>query len=694
MDWSGNEDNVDIFMEESAVAGPSGTPHRYVHIQKANGSTDVTAVTRKYCRDTKYLVPNHYSLVCCPLRVNEDQSEATWMLDSGASCHFTNDINDFIEFEENVGPERMVQTANGSTSIAGKGTVIFIINGDRVRLYPVFYIPDLNDRLLSLGQFHQSGLSSRGSAHSITLYDGNDEEFLTFYPQSANSTIYVIQSLLGTEVDYSLSTVYNVDFEIMHRHLTHPSGEVLRKAGKYVKDFPDIKIPSEHFCPGCAQGKMTQKPFPASETRATEPFELIHSDLKMQPVESYRKYRYTITFLDDFTSHTWTINLRTKDAALPATHHFLVMVETQYKMSVRAWMSDAGGEYTSTAFTTMMKEKGITVLQSVPHAHQQNGRAERLNRTLSDKAESLRSQACLPPSWWEFALDHATHVYNWTSMKQLEWRTPSEWLTGTRPSIDHLQVLGCAAYVFIPAEVRTNKLSPKSKLMTYLGTAPGSKGWIFMHAPKNIVFTAVQTIFDESMFPKCPASKVQPSTRLQTPVPPPTVCPKGKRDCQGPPVGDDEPLPSKTSGQRSYTRQEKGKARDDGDLSMSSDPSTPSSTGAEPPTSVAPPPQPTRRSGCVCKVPKKEGNVYSDKHPVQIEKDIRQKKDWDWIVDEQSSRPHPNVPGPSTSAPVPSPPRQPQEGTSSGEEEKPDSKSEVEDSLEPSSDSEEVELVA
>ena len=85
-----------------------------------------------------------------------------------------------------------MRTANGSTSIAGKGTVIFTVNGEQVRLYPIFYIPDLNDRLLLLGQFHQSRLSSRGSACSIVLYDGNDEEFLTFYPQSANSTIYVI----------------------------------------------------------------------------------------------------------------------------------------------------------------------------------------------------------------------------------------------------------------------------------------------------------------------------------------------------------------------------------------------------------------------------------------------------------------------------------------------------------------------
>ena len=214
-------------MEESAIAGPSGTTHRYVRTKETNSCSDVFTATRKYRSITKYLVPNTSSLVCCPLRVNEDCFEATWMLDSRASCHFTNNMNDFVEYEENVGPERVVRTANSSTSIAGKGTVIFTVNNERVRLYPVFYIPDLNNRLLSLGQFHRSGLSSRGDAHAIVLYDGNDEVFLSFYPRTANSTIYVLQSLLGTEEDYSLSTIYSVDFETMHRRLAHPSREVL-----------------------------------------------------------------------------------------------------------------------------------------------------------------------------------------------------------------------------------------------------------------------------------------------------------------------------------------------------------------------------------------------------------------------------------------------------------------------------------
>ena len=105
LDWSGNKDNVDVFMEESAVAGPSGTTHRYVRTKETKSCSDVFTATRKYRSITKYLVPNTSSLVCCPLSVNKNHFNATWMLDSGASCHFTNSINDFVEFKGNVGPE-------------------------------------------------------------------------------------------------------------------------------------------------------------------------------------------------------------------------------------------------------------------------------------------------------------------------------------------------------------------------------------------------------------------------------------------------------------------------------------------------------------------------------------------------------------------------------------------------------------
>ena len=161
----------------------------------------------------------------------------------------------------------------------------------------------------------------------------------------------------------------------------------------------------------------------------------------------------------------------------------------------------------------------------------------------------MRLQACLPQSWWEFAPDHATHIYNRTPSRRLEWRTPSEWLLGIRPSVEHLRVFGCAAYVFIPAEVRVNKMAPRSELMVYLGNHHGGKGWIFMRSPNNIIFSAAQAIFDESLFPKCPKANIRAYTRLQTPAPPPSSCTKnGNGDCQCPVPGVKKKISRKLCG--------------------------------------------------------------------------------------------------------------------------------------------------
>ena len=113
-------------------------------------------------------------------------------------------------------------------------------------------------------------------------------------------------------------------------------------------------------------------------------------------------------------------------------------------------MSDGGGEYKSTAFDELLKNRGIQILQSAPYTPQQNGHAEPFMQTLSDKAECMRIDACLPESWWNFAFNHACHVYNWTPQVRLSWRTPYEILEKQKPRIEHLQVFGCGAYVHIP----------------------------------------------------------------------------------------------------------------------------------------------------------------------------------------------------------------------------------------------------
>ena len=131
-----------------------------------------------------------------------------------------------------------------------------------------------------------------------------------------------------------------------------------------------------------------------------------------------------------------------------------------------------------------------------------------------DKAQALCLDACLPQSWWEFAVLHAVHPYNQTPIRCLGYKTPYEALRKSKPSVAHFCVLGCGAYVFLPEEVRVNKLVPKSELMMFISYSDGIKGYLFMRSPNNVVFTTVKALFDETMFPKCPEMQQQGFTPI------------------------------------------------------------------------------------------------------------------------------------------------------------------------------------
>ena len=89
---------------------------------------------------------------------------------------------------------------------------------------------------------------------------------MTFTPRSDKDSIYVIRALAVCEDMHStIGSIYIIDYETMHKRLMHPSKDVLQKARKHLKGFPQIEIPSEdHVCPGCAQGKITNRTFPAT----------------------------------------------------------------------------------------------------------------------------------------------------------------------------------------------------------------------------------------------------------------------------------------------------------------------------------------------------------------------------------------------------------------------------------------------
>jgi hypothetical protein len=95
-------------------------------------------------------------------------------------------------------------------------------------------------------------------------------------------------------------------------------------------------------------------------------------------------------------------------------------------------------------------------------------------------------------------------IVHCTSQTSASISTPVENLTHTKPDVTHLCVFGCGTYVFLPEEVCHNKLNPKFELMTFIGYPQDIKGYLFMRLSNNVLFTAVQALFNKTLYLKCP----------------------------------------------------------------------------------------------------------------------------------------------------------------------------------------------
>ena len=128
-----------------------------------------------------------------------------------------------------------------------------------------------------------------------------------------------------------------------------------------------------------------------------------------------------------------------------------------------------------------LQEHGIEHQTSMPYSPHQNGRAERFQQTIINKAESMRHAAGLSDGFWKHAVGTAVHVYNVTPISKAEFLTPKEMWSGSKPDISHLRIFGCAAYVHV-LKGKRRKLDPKSREMTFVGYENLSKGWQFWDA--------------------------------------------------------------------------------------------------------------------------------------------------------------------------------------------------------------------
>jgi len=155
---------------------------------------------------------------------------------------------------------------------------------------------------------------------------------------------------------------------------------------------------------------------------------------------------------------------------------FKVLVEMASGRQIKAVRSDRGGEYTSTAFMEFCEEKGIRRFLTAPYSPQQNGIAERKNRTIMDMVRSMLRSKNLPKEFWAEAVQCAVYVQNRCPHSGLEDRTPQEAWSGQKPTVSHFRVFGSIAYAHVPGQLRS-KLEDKSRKLIFIGYDEKTKGF-------------------------------------------------------------------------------------------------------------------------------------------------------------------------------------------------------------------------
>ena len=127
---------------------------------------------------------------------------------------------------------------------------------------------------------------------------------------------------------------------------------------------------------------------------------------------------------------------------------------------------------------------------STPDEHQQNGVAERRNRTLIDMVRSMISYSTLPISLWMEALKTVIHILNRVLSKSVP-KTPYELWTGKEPSLNYLRVWGCPAdaKVFNP---NIGKLDSKTVSCHFIGYPEKSKGYRFYYPDRQTKFVEIR----------------------------------------------------------------------------------------------------------------------------------------------------------------------------------------------------------
>ncbi|GKB05281.1 retrovirus-related pol polyprotein from transposon TNT 1-94 [Tanacetum coccineum] len=234
---------------------------------------------------------------------------------------------------------------------------------------------------------------------------------------------------------------------LWHRRLGHVNFKTMNKLvrGNLVRGLPSKLFEINQTCVACQKGKQHRASCKTKTVSSiSQPLQMLHMDLFGPTfVKSLMKKMYCLVVTDDFSRFSWVFFLATKDETSEILKTFITGIENLIDLRVKVIRCDNGTEFKNRVMNQFCEMKGIKREFSVARTPQQNGVAERKNRTLIEAARTMLADSKLPTTFWAEAVNTACYVQNRVLVIKPHNKTPYELFLGRKPALSFMRPFGC-----------------------------------------------------------------------------------------------------------------------------------------------------------------------------------------------------------------------------------------------------------
>ncbi|GJW85336.1 putative ribonuclease H-like domain-containing protein [Tanacetum coccineum] len=384
------------------------------------------------------------------------------VIDSGCSKHITGNKCYLTKYEDYDGG--FVSFGDGKGRISGKGK----IKTGTLDFDNVYFCKELKYNLFSVSQICDKKNNVLFTDTECLVLSSDfklldESQVLLRVPRKDNIYSVDLKSVVPTKGLTCLFAKATIDeSNLWHRRLGHINFKNMNKLvrGNLVRGLPSKIFENDHSCVACQKGKQHKASCKAKLVNSiSKPLHMLHMDLfGPTNVKSLMKKSYCLVVTDDFSRFSWVFFLATKDETSGILKTFITEIENQ------------------------LDHKGIKREFSVARTPQQNGVAERRNRTLIEAARTMLVDSKLPTTFWAEAVNTACYVLNRVLVIKPHNKTPYELIRGRTPLIDFMKPFRCPVTILNTRD-HLGKFDGKADEGFFVGYYVISKGngpdWLF-----------------------------------------------------------------------------------------------------------------------------------------------------------------------------------------------------------------------